>query len=369
MRTLTRLCWMFMIIGGSTIAVASCSSAAGSSTPGAPGAAPSSPAAPASPAPTPTATAAVPSPTDDVAVADGEEWIVFQWLDPAGVDGIFLVRRDGTGQHQLVTDLPGEETHPDWSPDGRQIAFIRADPSGSNELWVVDADGTNSQVLMGCQAPCNTLNYPDWAPDGSAIYFGIDSDAQPDRPPSTFGVGRYDMASGESTIVLTRTDGLTAEQPRISPDGMAVAYTRGDILDDGAPRAVYIADLLGGPEERITDPALYAAYPDWAGEDRIIFNSYDLGLFPDGTDPANLYSVTTDGSDLRRLTDFGAEDTRATQPRMTPNGASIIFTQVDGTGWGVRQMAVIELDGTNRRWVTPEPIDGTHPHLRPVSGP
>ena len=141
-------------------------------------------ASPASPAPgnvTP-----IPSANATV-VAPGEEWISFQGAGSDGGDAIFLVRPDGTGRHQLVPDLAGEEIHPDWSPDGQQIAFVDFTPSDRSELWVIDADGTNARMLVSCDLPCNAWDYPDWAPDGSAIYHGTSSDAQPNAPPTTFG--------------------------------------------------------------------------------------------------------------------------------------------------------------------------------------
>lgn len=106
--------------------------------------------------------------------------------------------------------------------------------------------------------------------------------------------------------------------------------------------------------------------PDWTPDGRIVFNSYGLDFFPDTREAANLYIVNADGSDLQALTEFGPSDTRATQPRVAPDGSGIAFTQVDGEGWGARRVAFIGLDGSERRWLTPEPMDGTHPQLRPT---
>jgi Tol biopolymer transport system component len=319
---------------------------------------------PASPATGPTSTISTAPSASANAVASGEEWISFQWAGSDEADAIILIRPDGTGRHQLVPDLAGKESHPDWSPDGQHIAFVHSTPSDRSELWVVDADGTDARMVASCDLPCNTFNYPDWAPDGGAIYYGFDSDAQPNAPPTTFGVGRYDIVTGTNSTVLTRKDGMTAEQPRISPDGKQVVYDRAP-LDGTGGLALYVADLVGGPERRLTDPSLYASHPDWAGE-RIIFNTYDLGFFQDTTEAANLYSVAADGSDLRKLTAYGRNDTRATQPRVSPDGTTITYTQVDGPGWGTRRMAAVDLDGANRRWLTPEPLEATHPQLRPI---
>lgn len=137
------------------------------------------------------------SPTGDPVVGAGEEWIVYQWMAGSG-DGIFLVRPDGTGHHQLVPDLAGSEIHPDWSPHGERIAFISVTPADRHELWVVDADGTNRSMLFSCDLPCNTVSYPDWVPDGAAIYYAMYANAPSDGPPTTFEVGRFDLGSGEA---------------------------------------------------------------------------------------------------------------------------------------------------------------------------
>ncbi len=308
------------------------------------------------------------SPTEAVTVRDGEEWIAYQSKAGTG-DGIYLIRPDGTGDHQIAGDVGASEEQPDWSPDGKQIAFIVIASSGRNELWLMNANGDGARKLSACELPCNTVTFPDWAPDGSAIYFGMDANPTPSGPPKTFQVGRYDLATGKVTIVLEREDGMTAEQPRISPDGSKVVYTRfKDVNHEDAGSAIFVADLKGGREKRLTDWTLFGAYPDWSVDGRIVFNSRDLGVFQDTTAPANLYTIAPDGSDLRQLTRYGPSDTRATQPRWTPDGSGIVFTQVDGEGFGRRRLAYIAADGSGQRWLTASPTTGTHPALRSLSG-
>lgn len=247
---------------------------------------PSSPTATASPGSSPSASPSAPA----AIVKDGEAWVVYQWLD-GNDDGIFLVRPDGTGHHPLVPDLGGSERHPGWSPDGRRIAFIHNTPADRSELWVVDADGQNARKIASCDLPCNEWNYPEWSADGTAISVDTSADAV-GGPPTTFGIDRFDVTSGARTIVLERKDGMTAEQHRVSPDGKTVAYTSGADLSLGV--AIYVAELKGGPERRLTDPQLYAAYPDWTADGRIIFNTRDLGLFQETAEVANLYVMDAD---------------------------------------------------------------------------
>jgi Tol biopolymer transport system component len=317
--------------------------------------------------PTASTVARTTAPAADISVGDGEEWIAYQWMAGSG-DGIYLIRPDGTGRHQLAADAGASQEQPDWSPDGKQIAFIAVTPADRHELWLVNAGGDGAKKLLSCDLPCNTVTFPDWASDGSAIYFAMDANAT-SGPPRTFEVGRYDVATGKVTVVLKREDGMTAEQPRISPDAKNLAYLRyRDVEDDAAGSAIFVTDLKGGPEHRLTEWTLFGAYPDWSVTGRIVFNSRDLGAFQDTSEPANLYSVRPDGTDLRQLTRFGPSATRATQPRWTPDGSGIVFTQVEGAGFGTRHLAFIAADGSGQGLLTPTPEPGTHPELRPQGG-
>ncbi len=186
-------------------------------------------------------------------------------------------------------------------------------------------------------------------------------------PPATFGVGRVDVATGESAIVLTRTDGMTAEQPRISPDGTTLAYTRfQDIYDEAKGAAIFVADTAGGPETRLTEWAQVGMHPDWTPDGGLVFDTRDIMVFGDSAEAANLYAMAADGSGMRPVTTFEAGVTRASQPRVAPDGSGIVFTRLDGPGMGERTMAFVGLDGTGVRSLTPTPVNSTHAELRPL---
>jgi Tol biopolymer transport system component len=73
---------------------------------------------------------------------------------------------------------------------------------------------------------------------------------------------------------------------------------------------------------------------------------------------------------MTALTHFEAPGERAVQPTWTPDGASIIFTRVSGTGFGEPTMALIDADGTNLRPATgADWMPGTHARMRPTVGP
>jgi eukaryotic-like serine/threonine-protein kinase len=77
---------------------------------------------------------------------------------------------------RLITSTR-DDFNPDFSPDGKRIAFISA-RSGSPELWVCDTDGSRAAPLtsFGGQAPTT----PRWSPDGERIAFDSAAEGQSD---------------------------------------------------------------------------------------------------------------------------------------------------------------------------------------------
>jgi Tol biopolymer transport system component len=90
----------------------------------------------------------------------------------------------------------GEESSPQYSPNGDKIAFV-SNRSGFIEIYVSDADGSNPIAVTDFHGLFIT-GTPRWSPDGQQIVF----DSRP---------------SGSSRIYVTRTDGMG--EPRLVTSG------------------------------------------------------------------------------------------------------------------------------------------------------
>jgi TolB protein len=75
---------------------------------------------------------------------------------------IYVMNADGSNPVRLTRGF-GLDWLPDWSPDGRRIAY-----SSQGRIVVMDADGSN-QTLLTDQVGKDFC--PAWSPDGSLIAF------------------------------------------------------------------------------------------------------------------------------------------------------------------------------------------------------
>src|SRR6058998_751889 len=70
------------------------------------------------------------------------------------------------GEAKRVTSGPAFDSQPRYSPDGRTIVFL-SDRSGSENIWLCDADGSNARALT--KGEKNLYASPEWTPDGQYV--------------------------------------------------------------------------------------------------------------------------------------------------------------------------------------------------------
>jgi dipeptidyl aminopeptidase/acylaminoacyl peptidase len=81
------------------------------------------------------------------------------------VTEVWVVAAEG-GRPRRFTAGP-RDAAPAWSPDGRQIAFVRAESKSAPQLFLIDAGGGEARQLTSF--PEGTVGAFRWAPDGGSI--------------------------------------------------------------------------------------------------------------------------------------------------------------------------------------------------------
>jgi Tol biopolymer transport system component len=189
---------------------------------------------------------------------------------------------------------------PAWSPGGTQIVFRafvgEPDEAGyrESELFLMNSDGSNVRQLTDRPGPDVD---PAWSPDGSRIaWWGQDpqTESSQTRPNRIF---MLDVQSGEVTELGEGAD------PVWSPDGQRIAFILQEQPEEdtfrAAPNAdIWVMDIETGARSQLTEDSHADLWPVWSPDgERLAFVSE--------RDNANgeVYVMSADGDDVRRLTD------------------------------------------------------------------
>lgn len=271
--------------------------------------------------PTETSEAATPHP-----LAGDDAWIAYQ-SSRSGSEGVWLVHPDGTEDHEIALDVPGDHLHPDWSPDGTRLVITSR--TDRDVLYVVDLVSDAGEVLFECTGECLGDDEAVWSPEGTRIAFVRAMEPFVEDIP-TCALFSGDVETGEvEQLGEARSCANRETFPHWSRDGSRIAYYRGTYEGDQmTSSALYVFDVASRQETKLTRDDLFAGDSDWSSDDEwIVFATFPLNDFQ-CCEVSNLYRIHPEGSGLQQLTTFETDELRATQPRYTPDGASIVFTAV-----------------------------------------
>ena len=244
--------------------------------------------------------------------------------------------RLGATEAVQLTDGPGYDYQPDWSPDGRRIVYASYHDDGI-ELRLLDVALGGSHPLLANGA----VNLePRWSPDGKRIAF-TSSQYEGRWHVFTASVDSSGQADGVRRVTDDRESGLpryyynTVDQyfsAAWSPDGneLMVMSNRGHIWGSGGFWRIPAAG--GAPKEVRFEETTWKAHPDWSRDGkRIVYGSYL------GQQWHQLWLMTAEGDNPFQLT-YGDFD--ATGARWSPDGQRIAYISNEGGNTSLWTVAV-----------------------------
>ena len=202
--------------------------------------------------------------TYDLSTLPGSSDFVFTFSRGLGSGSeMTLSQRNGRDLQQLLVDHFTYLSFARYSPDGKQIAFIKIPDSQTpftvGELWMMNADGSQARKLADVDAGHGYA--ANWSPDGKWIAFvkrenAEDRDANQSAESLISNIFLVNVQSGELKQVTSLTNGRV-ETPHWSPDGNTLAFNT--VLD--GRMEVQIADIASGEiQSLITEPACCPAW-------------------------------------------------------------------------------------------------------------
>jgi dipeptidyl aminopeptidase/acylaminoacyl peptidase len=280
------------------------------------------------------------------------------------VTQLFLIPSDGSTPPRQLTTAKEGASQPAWSPDGRQLAFVRAS-EGKPQIFLLPLDGGEPIQLTHFRYGAAS---PKWSPDGNEILFSARINLQQLIRDSALNPDHALPAWPDEKPGFAGDADLHPATAKPDPDGnmdQIRAWLAGNVTDKKAKvvNKLNFQDEMGvNAETSFTHWFTQSVQPgstpaevthgfysynsaDYSPDGRLLFFVAHINSTedPDRALEAEIWFAAPDGSHLRKV--LGEKDRVYGSPHISPDGKWMAYEVSPTSFVSVPQLHLIALDG------------------------
>jgi Tol biopolymer transport system component len=213
-----------------------------------------------------------------------------------------------------LTQSPGREGFPSWSPKGDSIVYQYSDyqdTSGMNGLWIVSQNGMGAhQIFSG------VAEHPKWSPDGRYIVFDADTGQNIKILPSQGGKA---LSFLPDSIHIER-GGL----PCWSPNAEKIAFVEGTTV------TLYVYNLRKGILTKIFRREGIVPLPGgWSSDGQFIYTA----LMEMPSRRSTILKISADGTEKKQIK--GHHENFYRHLAVSPDETLMVYSALEGRFFGL----------------------------------